>query len=92
MVGFVITKREKNYFTLLSDDEREIELLIEFYGIDPGVGDVICFNEELLDRRSEKFCQPYAFQIAYVPDYIDDGEYMALRKNGVNYILKRVYG
>lgn len=92
MLGFKVINKDNYYYTFLSEDNQNYELMIEFYGIDADVDDVVLFNEILLDRNSESFCQPYAFELTNSQDYIDNGEFMALRKNGINYILKRVYG
>lgn len=93
MIGFRIIDKKDFTYTLRSEDDKIESLIFEFYGgITPEIDNILCFNEKLLDRRSESFCQPYAFLLTQQDEYIDDGEYLALRQNGQNYILKRVYG
>ena len=78
--------------------DKELEIMIEFIGIDkPNVGDKMLIHEDLLDTKLKHYTQPYTF--IYLEDYEpilvqenEDKEYIILRINDENFSLKRIYG
>ncbi len=95
-----IKKINKFNSYLFEDAENKcnIELILEFYGLDkPTVGDKLLIHEELLNTKSPEFTQPYAFELdkeinsKQVKD-LNMKEFVVLRKNNKNYTLKRIYG
>lgn len=78
--------------------EKEIELQIEFYGINkPKENSCLLLNEKLLDKNSNEFTQPYSFELQQHKNKLTkrelyNSEFAVLEENNKYYILKRIYG
>ena len=98
MVSCVFEKVLKFNGYLLSFENQKEEYTFEFYGIEkPKVGDKILIHKNLLDKTANSFTQPYAFELNknVEPKKVnekDDPEFIVLRLNNKNYVLKRIYG
>lgn len=96
MISCKIKKCLPNNVYQIEAFNRQIKLVLEFYGVNaPKVEDSLVLHENLFDIKSPKFTQPYCFEIS---DKIIDNESQldeetAVLKSGKKvYILKRVYG
>ena len=63
----------------------------------PKVGDKILIHEKLLDKKSNVYTQPYAFekQEHLDPNYVrelNDTEFIVVGNNDKHYAFKRIYG
>lgn len=94
-----VFKEILNYNTYkLTNKTGETELIFEFYDVQkPNVGDKILIHEDLLNKSSKEFSQPYAFTInkefsARKINDLNNKEFIVLRLNNKNYVLKRIYG
>lgn len=68
-------------------------LILEFYGINPKLGDIILLNEKLLDPKSDLYVQSYAFEkLNEIENNFDETDLAGLMSNDKKYILKRMYG
>ncbi len=68
-------------------------LILEFYGINPKVGDMILLNEKLLDPKSDLYVQSYAFEeLDGNENNLDEMDLAGLITNNKKHILKRMYG
>ena len=68
-------------------------LILEFYGINPKVGDMILLNEKLLDPKSDLYVQSYAFEeLDGKENNLDEMDLAGLITNNKKHILKRMYG
>ena len=72
---------------------KKHRLILEFYGINPKVGDLIMVNEKLLDPKSEHYIQSYAFEkLGEIESNLDETDLAGLMSNDKKYVLKRMYG
>lgn len=72
---------------------KKHRLILEFYGINPKVGDLIMINEKLLDPKSEHYIQSYAFEkLGEIENNLDETDLAGLMSNDKKYVLKRMYG
>ncbi len=100
MERFVIKEiKEHNVYVLQNADNlNELELMLEFYGIEPVlVNSQILIHEELLNKNSKNFVQPYAFEFDTSINVdnimaLNDPEFAALSIDNNIYTLKRIYG
>ena len=68
-------------------------LILEFYKIEPKVGDLIVINEKLLDPKSDLYIQSYAFEeFNEIENNLDEADLAGLITKDKKYILKRIYG
>lgn len=77
------------------ENKQKISLQIEFYGISKlNKGDVVNICDKLLDRSSENFVQPYAFEKCDIADFskMDKHEKMIIEQQKEKILLKRIYG
>ena len=85
-----------NSYKLQTDDGKMVRLILEFYSMPkPKVGDEFFIDEKLLDRSSEYFVQPYAFEktdIKLNDVQNDDIEIAVLKTENKTIVLKRLYG
>ena len=73
--------------------KKKHRLILEFYGINPNVGDLIMINEKLLDPKSELYIQSYAFEkLDEIENNLDETDLAGLMSNDKKYVLKRMYG
>lgn len=73
--------------------KKKHRLILEFYGINPKVGDLIMINEKLLDPKSEHYIQSYAFEkLGEIENNLDETDLAGLMSNDKKYVLKRMYG
>ena len=73
--------------------KRTHRLILEFYGINPKVGDIILLNEELLDPKSDLYIQSYAFEkFNEIENNLDKADLAGLITKDKKYVLKRMYG
>ena len=83
---------------VLNDGTGSVETVLEFYGTpNPQKGDKILIHESLLDNNSKLYTEPYAFELddeskLKIIKERDDKDYIALKINDKNYVLKRIYG
>ena len=92
----VKNKLEYGVFVLEREGE-EFKVMLEFLGVDePVIGEEIAFSEELLDKTSKYYTQPYAFM--YDENILIDEvkfnkkECLTIFRNDKNLVLKRIYG
>ena len=68
-------------------------LILEFYKINPNVGDIILISEKLLDPKSDLYIQSYAFEeLEEITKNLDEADLAGLITKDKKYILKRMYG
>ncbi len=94
-----ITKKSKfgAYFLKDTKTKKEYELIFQFFGIEPQIGDKLLIFEELLNKKYEGFCQPYAFEACKntLEDFFkseNEEDFAVLSHNGKKTLLKRIYG
>lgn len=93
-------KQKKQALYMLENEETKLtlNLLLEFYDVEePKVNDYIIMHKKLLDRKSDLFTQPYAFELCKDKTFdevkkLNDAEYALIVSDNKKYILKRVYG
>lgn len=74
------------------------EIMLDFLGVEkPKVGSYILMSEKLLDKKYERYCQPYCFE--FYMEYkdknvvpVDSTEFIVVFDNNKNIIMQRVYG
>lgn len=85
-------------YTLEDENKNTQNLLFEFHDMDnPKKGDVLLLPEKLLDRRSENFVQPYAFEPLESEkrikgEKISQDDIAGILKKGKEILLRRIYG
>ena len=96
---FKIVKTEKHGNYVLEDEEtkKQHSLVIQFFEVQPKVGDKLFLHEKLFDKTFVGFSQPFSFEPA-----VKNSELMLqLGKNpdlavvvcgGKKLMLKRIYG
>lgn len=82
---------------LLKSKGTNIELILEFYGIEkPQKGDLLFIHEDLLNPKSEYFVQPYAFELTKINlkeiKEMNDRAFALVKQGKKIYSLKRIYG
>ena len=93
MVIFKIVKIDNALYTLKNkDSEKIIELLFEFYGVTPKIGDILILPKVLLDMSREEYAQPYAFEPVRVNEIFAENETAGLIQKNNKIILKRIFG
>lgn len=99
MVALKVKSKNRAMYNLENDETKEnFRLLFEFYGVEePTVGDYIIMHKRLLDRTSEEFAQPYAFEQCADKSFDDvkklnDTEYAIIVSGNKKIVLKRIYG
>lgn len=95
----VLCKIEKclpNNVYRVNVENVELDLVLEFYGVNPPVaGDSFVLHEDLLDINSPEFTQPYAFQVTdrvVASESELDIETALLKTDNNIFVLKRIYG
>ena len=100
MERFIIKeiKEHNNYVLQNAESLEEIELILEFYNIEPiMVNSQILLHKKLLNKNSVNFVQPYAFEFnsEYSVEQVqalNEPEFAAISINDKIYTLKRIYG
>ena len=97
MISLSFEKVLKFNSYILKSKNQELELTLEFFGVNkPIVGDKLLIHSDLLDKTSKIYSQPYAFELVDEdPKLIkqkNDREFIVLRVNKKNCVLKRIYG
>ncbi len=100
MIELMIKEKGEHGKLVLQEKSGKLHSLIfEFYDIEnkPEVGDTLVMDEELLDRNSEAFAQPYAFgamdsKYGRKESELDESELLGLQTKNGNIVLKRIYG
>ena len=97
MIGFVFENVLDNNAYVISREKEKHEVVFEFVGIDaPKKGDKIIIHQDLLNKYSASYTQPYAFELAEVnPKVVTEGndrEYIIISTDNKIYTLKRIYG
>ena len=94
-----ITKIENRKFTLLGSDKKEYSFYLTFYDIpvQPKVGDVLDFDERLLDPNYEEYSPEYYFgDLASIYGRAigteHDADFIEVHIKRKKYYLKRFYG
>lgn len=98
MINLVFEEVKNNNIYILKDENQmTYELMFQFFNIQcPQKGDKILFPKELLKVDSKKYAQPYSYELqpklsqAKLKNNLD--EYVVLRIDQKNYVLKRIYG
>lgn len=80
-----------------SSKDNHYESIFEFIGLDKvNIRDKILIHEDLLDKGSKYYTQPYTFEIVNIdPKEIkekNNTEYIVIQIKNKNYSLKRIYG
>ena len=96
MKSYIFKQILKNSY-ILSDGKNDVEVMLEFYPeIEISIGDKILMHEQLLDRTSKFYTQPYAFELTNFPNELvkeqNDSEYIVISTNDKLVTLKRIYG
>ena len=97
MKSYIFKQILENASYILSDGKKDIEVMLEFYPeIQISIGDKILMHEQLLDKNSKYFTQPYAFEISNFPNELvkeqNYSEYIVIFTNDKMITLKRIYG
>jgi len=97
MVSLKILSLKENNKYLLRDmkNYRMYSLMFEFHNLKaPSVGDVIVLDDKLLNRLSEYYAQPYAFEVYDEKDgkVNDERDLAGLYTQNKKIILRRIYG
>lgn len=78
-----------------NEDKKQISLQLELYGISKlNKDDVVNICDKLLDKKSDDFVQPYAFEKCDLADFskLDKNEKMIVERKDEKVLLKRIYG
>ena len=92
---FVGFRPNNKYLVRDIKTNKVYSLVFEFYGIDkPKRKDIIVLDDELLNRNSEYFTQPFAFKLydEKQGNVTDNKELAGLYSNNKKFILRRIYG
>lgn len=99
MVALKVKRKQQALFLLENESTKEYyRLLFEFYNVsEPKSDDYIIIHKDLLDRKSELFAQPFAFELCVDKTFdeikkLNNTEYAVLVTKDNKYVLKRVYG
>jgi len=98
MVAYTIENILPNNTYIISGNNKRENVMLELWGVNsPAVGDKILLNEELLNKNSSLYTQPYSFERVDAVDPMmikesNDREFIILSSNQSIYTLKRIYG
>ena len=84
--------KKSTYILQEKETEINIELMFEFYGVTPKIGDILILPKVLLDKNSEEFSQPYAFEPVSGNEIVAENETAGLIQKNNKIILKRIFG
>lgn len=96
----IVEINDANY-TLIDDEEKTYNLVIDFLDIErlPKENDIIIINEKLLDKKYEDYCFMYTFgnldsKYGRNKDILEEVETLRIIYNDDNkeVMLKRLYG
>ena len=88
----------ENNVYVLNFNGKMSKLVLEFYGINkPKVGDKLAIHENLLDKNSSEYTQPYSFMfvreiISKNIKELEDKNFILAKIENKVCLLKRVYG
>lgn len=95
MVACKIIEKKKYNEYILKVGGKEMSLVLEFYGVDVGLGDSIILDENLLDKNAREYAQPYAFEVmgpASGNVKLLTSDFAIISTKDSDYKLRRIYG
>lgn len=84
-----------NIYVFEKENKEQFSLQIELYGTPKlKIGDVINVCDDLLDKSSANFVQPYAFEKSDITEFsaLPKHEKMIVETKDGKTLLKRIYG
>ncbi len=76
------------------NDNKEYNLVLEFYGIsNPKINDIILISDKLLNPNNKWYSQPYAFELLNNKDKnVKQYDLLGIISQDKQYVLKRIFG
>jgi hypothetical protein len=87
-----------NEYVLEDKDKNNYSLIMEFYDVQkPEVGDTLLLHENLLNKNSAEYSQPYSFgaldnKCGREKSLLTETEIIGLQYKNKKIMLKRIYG
>ena len=96
---FEIIKKERHGNYVLRDEknEKQSSLIIQFFGVEPKVGNKLILNEKLFNKKFVGYSQPYFFEAIKWDEKLfeemqKDVDLAVLVCGDEKTLLKRIYG